>query len=342
MDNHTLLLDQEDVIRAGGLDMEAAVADMEEVFRLKMAGDFVLPSKVVLRWGDMESEITRGRFNAMPAFIGGRFNAVGIKWISSVPKNVERGLPRAIGTIVLNDPQTGMPLAIMDGTLISAMRTGAVTGLAARYLAREDASIVGLIGAGVQSRTQLRAILVARPCVSKVRVYDLDATRAARFAREMGKEVGREIEVVKSPQECAAGSDILVTATTANDPIVFEEWLPRGCFYVSIHGREAADDVVERVEKVVVDNWEEVLHRGNNTLALMHAAGRISRDDLYAELGDIITGARDGRSDNEERIFLSTVGMGIEDVAVAARVFQRAQEMGLGQSLDYWKTPFPA
>lgn len=340
--SETLLLNQEDVIRAGGLDMVHAVNDMDDVFRLKKEGDFVLPPKAVLRWGDTTSEITRGRFNSMPAFIGGRFNAVGIKWISSVPNNVNIGLPRAIGTIILNDPQTGMPLAIMDGTLISAMRTGAVTGLAARYFAKDGAKCVGLIGAGVQSRTQLRALLVACPDISHVRVCDLDKQRALSFARDMTDSTGISIEVVDSPEQCAKESDLLVSATTTNEPIVHEEWLANGCFYTSIHGREAADSVVRAADKIIVDNWDEVLNRGNNTLALMHANGQISKDDLYSELGEIVTGHKAGRQSQDENVFFNPVGMGIEDVAVAARIFQKATEMGLGTPINYWNSPFSA
>ena len=158
-------LSQEQVVAAGGRDMALAVDDIEEVFRLHARGDYVLPTKAVLRWGDVASEMSRGRINAMPGYVGGRFDMAGVKWIASFPANIDRGMPRASGVTILNDPATGVPVAVIDGTLISAMRTGAVSGVASRHLAREDAGVVGIIGAGVQSRTQLMAITVARPAV---------------------------------------------------------------------------------------------------------------------------------------------------------------------------------
>src|SRR5690606_17305769 len=136
---------------------------------------YVLPNKSVLRWGDMESESTRGRINSMPASIGGDFNSVGIKWISSSPQNPDKyNLPRATGVIILNDYETLLPKCIMDGMLLSAMRTGANSGVAARYLAKKDSQVIGLVGAGVQNRTQLQAIHHVMKDLKHVKIADLN------------------------------------------------------------------------------------------------------------------------------------------------------------------------
>ncbi|UCC61726.1 MAG: ornithine cyclodeaminase, partial [Anaerolineae bacterium] len=149
-----LWLSQGDVIAAGGLDMAATMDDVEEVFRLHGRGDYVLPEKIVLEWQERPPDGKENHVNIMPGYVGGRFNAVGLKTIASFPRNpFARGLPRASALVELCDPEVGLPLAVMDGTLISAMRTGAASGVGIKYLAREDVTRVGLIGAGVQCRT---------------------------------------------------------------------------------------------------------------------------------------------------------------------------------------------
>ena len=147
-----LYLSQEDVIRCGGMAMEQAIQDLEEVFGVYDQGDYILSGKIVMKSSEPNAEEISGRINAMPGYVGGRFYMAGIKWIESAPKNpFPYGLPRGSAAIVLNDPETKLPIAIMDGTLISAVRTGAVTGVCAKYMAPSHTKVVGLFGAGPQS-----------------------------------------------------------------------------------------------------------------------------------------------------------------------------------------------
>jgi ornithine cyclodeaminase len=336
-----LYLSQEDVLAAGGLDMSLAVPTMEQVFRLHHAKDYILPPKCILRWGSMETESVRGRINIMPGWIGGDIQAVGIKWIGSSPQNpFKHNLPRASAIIILNDPETLVPIAVMDGTVISACRTGANTGVAAKYLAKKDSTVVGLIGAGVQNRTQLRALAFVLPALQEVRIYDINLDRAQQFARDMSPVTGKAILVAESAQAAVRGADIFVTATVTKEPIIKPDWIEAGVFYSHIGSHECEFDAILKFDKRLVDDWDEIKHRGVESLAVMYHAGMITDDAIYANLGEVVSGAKKGRENNRETIYLSTVGMGIEDVALAAMVYQRAVSQGKGNRLKLWERPF--
>jgi ornithine cyclodeaminase len=335
-----LFLSQEDVIAAGGLDMAAAVADVETVFRLHAAGEYALPEKVVLTWDEPQPGQLDNHINTMPGYIGGPFHMAGLKTIASFPQNPSRhGLPRASALIVLNDPETGLPLAVMDGTLISAVRTGAATGVAARYLAREDVRQVGLIGAGVQSRTQLMALKVVRPGITTALVFDMDRERARSFAEEMGRQLGIEVEVADSPETVARQAEVLVTATTTTRPIVRRGWLQPGTLYAHIAGYECEYAVIRAADKVLVDDWHQVKHRMYSTVALMWRDGLFRDEDLYGELGEVVSGRKPGRESDAEIILFSPIGMGIHDIAVATRIYRRARVEGIGQEWRLWEKP---
>src|SRR5919202_1633609 len=178
-------LSQEDVVAAGGLDMDACLATIERTFVLHHRGETVAPQKAAIHWSEeLDSDEKLGRIMAMPAYVGGETAMAVLKWIPSVPTNPARGLPRGIGLIVLSEPETGLPRAVLDGTVVSAMRTGAVTGVAVRLLARSDAGVVLLLGAGVQARTQLLALERTVPRLEEIRLYDVAAEKARALAAE--------------------------------------------------------------------------------------------------------------------------------------------------------------
>ncbi len=335
-----LFLSQEEVIAAGGLDMAAAMADVEATLRLHHTGDDVLPLKAVMDLSQDASGLRESHINAMPAYLGGDYHTAGLKWIASFPANPrQRNLPRASGLIVLNDSDAGVPLAVMDGTLISAMRTGAVTGVAARYLARPDSRCAGLIGAGVQNHTQLMALRVALPHLREALIYDIRRSRSEAFAMEMSNLLDLPVRVADDAETVVRKADVLVTATTTTEPIVRQGWLREGSFYSHVSGYECEFAVIASADKVVVDDWEQVKHRAAQTIAYMHQAGEFNDDDLYAELGEIVVGDKLGRKSDAERIFFNPVGLGVEDIALATRIYRTAQERGLGQTLTLWESP---
>lgn len=341
MDNLKILfLSQNDIKQCGGLEMKAIIETMEKVFALHDQEDYVLPNKTILRWGDKETESVTGRINSMPGYIGGDFKATGIKWISSAPQNpFKHGLPRAAGVIILNDSETLMPMTVMDGTLISAMRTGANSGVAAKYLARKDSQVLGLVGAGVQNRTQLLALACALPRLELVKIADLDPARAQKFADEMQPMISVPIKVVDTAEEAVRGSDVFVTATVTKKPIVKSDWVGEGSLYIHVGSHECEYDVIHRAHKIVVDDWKELKHRGVETISIMYEEGEFDETNIYAELGEIVNGRKLGRENDREKIYFNSVGMGIEDVAVAKMIFERAKQQNIGQWLSLWDKP---
>jgi len=317
-------------VRATGVDMPLVMAAVEESFRLHHRGQAILPHKTVLDLGERE----RGRGNAMPAYVGGDYDAFGIKWIAGFPKNpVLYGLPRATGFFILNDAWKGIPLAIMDCTLLSAMRTGAVTGVGARYLARPDSETVALIGAGVQARTQLEALKVALPGLKEARVFDIRREAAGQYAAEMSAKLALDVRAVDSPEAAVRDADVVVTVTVADEPIVKDAWMKPGSFFAAVGSyQEEEFAVVQHSDRVVVDSLEDVLHRGTPVIALMVAQGLIQEEDIL-ELGAILCGEAPGRQTAQERIFFSPIGMGTEDLCVGYKVYQLAVAKGIGTRL---------
>lgn len=332
-----LFLSQEDVIAAGGLDMRATVAAVEEALRLHARGEAILPAKVSINWGtELDTDEREGRIMAMPAYVGGDVDVAGVKWIPSVPDNPQRGLPRGIGLIVLTDRTTGLPLAVLDGTVVSAMRTGAVTGVAIRALANPDAKLATLLGAGVQARTQLMALDEVLD-LREVRVWDIDPDRARAFCEREAN--GRfTLAPVDEPADACRDVPVIVAATMAPEPYIPPSWIADGAVFVSISSLDPTVELLLAADVLVCDSWEHETGHHSRPFARALEQGVVSRERV-AQLGDILVGAAAGRTDRGQRVFVSPVGLGIEDVAAAARVYRHAAEMGIGTALELWREP---
>ena len=240
-------------------------------------------------------------------------------------------------SIILNDPDTKLPVCVADGTEVSAKRTGASGGVAMKLLSREDASVMTICGAGAQGRTQLEAALIVRPTLKKIYVYDIRMESSRRFAEEaLAKYPGIEVIPVETPEAAVRESDIIVTVTLANDPIIHSEWLKKGCLLMNMADFEVSYNCVKKADKIVVDNWETIKHRLVSTVALMAHEGLIKDEDIHAQLGQILTGAKSGRENDDEIIYFNAVGTGILDLAVATRCYHEAVKTGRGISLPYW------
>ncbi len=333
-----LFLNDRDMESLGVSDMAAAIRDVERAYVLTEEGDVIVPGKCVMRWGSTpEDENLYGRINAMPGYIGGEYDMAGIKWIGSGPMNWKKGLPRASVTLVLNDPDTKLPVCVADGTRVSAMRTGASGGVAMRRLSRKDAEVLAVCGAGAQGRTQLMAALAVRPGLKLVRVYDLRSENAEKYIEEAAALYpGVEFRQAASPEDAARESDIIVCATLANTPIIQAEWLRPGCLLMNLADYEVTYDCVRRASKLVVDNWETVKHRQVSTISLMWRDGLVKDEDIHAQLGEILLGKKPGRENDDEIIYFNAVGTGILDLAVATRCYRKALELGIGTRLPFW------
>ena len=334
-----LFLNNKVMDETGAADMKAVMRDVEQVYILNQEGDVINPGKCVLRWGKtVEDENVMGRINAMPGYIGGEYDMAGIKWIGSGPMNYKKGLPRASVTIILNDPDTKLPICVADGTAISTMRTGASGGVAIKFLAKSDASVMTICGAGAQAPTQLEAALIARPTIKTVYVYDIRPESSQRFVEAMSKKYPALTFIPTQDVEAATReSDIIDCVTLASEPFIKGAWLKAGALVMNMADYEVDNECVKRADKLVVDYWENVKHRMISTVALMWRDGLIKDEDIPAELGEILIGKKAPRENDEEIIYFNAVGAGIMDIAVAARCYRNAKAEGKGVTLPYWE-----
>ena len=325
--------------RCGVNDMAAVMEDVKQVYRLTDSGDVIAPGKCVMRWGQtVEDENTMGRINAMPGYIGGAYDMAGIKWIGSGPMNYQKGLPRASVTMVLNDPDTKLPVCIADGTQVSAMRTGASGGVAIDQLAKKDAATMTVCGCGAQAVTQLAAAVAVRPTLTTVYAYDIRPEAAERFAKNaMEAHPGLLVISTADVEQAVRQSDIIDCVTLAFEPFIKGEWLKSGALVMNMADFEVDYDCVRRADKLVVDYWESIKHRMISTVALMWRDGLVKDEDIHAEMGAILNGKKPGRENDEEIIYFNAVGAGIMDIAVTARCYREAQAKGDGITLPFWE-----
>ena len=263
--------------------------------------------------------------HAMPAYIPA-LHSVGIKWVSAYPENYKSGLPYISGLIILNDDETGLPLAVMDCTWITGMRTGAATALAARYLARSESSVVGVLGCGVQGRTNLEALQALFP-LRRVLAYDTGAGSAERYAAGVRERWGLEVVVVKEPRDAVVGCDIVVTAgpiLRVPHATIPAGWLGAGAFaslvdFDSYWSREA----MRETDKFCTDDVPQ--------LEYYRSIGYFKDiPPVHASLGELVTGQKPGRESPRERTMTCNLGLALDDMATAPLVYRRAVERGVG------------
>ena len=300
------------------LKMNEAVEVVEKAFKLYALGECVMPPKLYLDLPQFN-----GDFRAMPAYIDG---VAGIKWVSVYPDNSEHGLPTVIATIILSDSNTSVPLALVDGTYLTNARTGAAGGVAAKYLARKDSSVMGLIGAGAQARTQLLATKYAVPGIQQVNVYDPKMSTARSFAFDMSEQIGVNIVVVNSVEE-AAQSDIVVTTTPSRSPVLLKKHVRPGTHINAIgadaEGKQELESGLMQVSKIVVDDMAQACHSGEVNIPV--SCGAICEADIYCSLGEIVAGIRRGRESDQEITIFDSTGLAIQDLACAKLVYEKAK-----------------
>lgn len=273
----------------------------------------------------------------MPAYLADS-ESTALKVVSVYPDNRSLGLPTIMAMVVVVDGRTGRPLAVMDGTYLTALRTGAASGVATDLLAREDAQIVALFGAGVQGRTQLEAVCTVRG-IEEIRVFDINQGASQKLVAEMAGQgvIPENVLVANSRREAVRGADIVVTATTSYNPVFDGRDIAPGTHINGIGSytpemQEVDEKVVERA-KIVVDSREGCLAEAGD-LIIPIEAGLITETDIYAELGEIIAGAKPGRESPQEITFFKSVGNAVQDAAVAWKALERAEKKGLGAVVE--------
>jgi ornithine cyclodeaminase/alanine dehydrogenase-like protein (mu-crystallin family) len=323
-------LSQEDLLQAGCLDFRAAIDVARSVMLAHRDGDVMFPEKVV----QIFNEETQERINCLPATLLTE-RVCGVKWVSVFPPNVPRfGLQNLSAIFVLSEIERGFPIAVLEGTLASNLRVGAMGALAADHLAPEQARTIGFIGSGEQARMHLLAMKTVRPSLTECRV-------AARYPEEEQEFVAQlapllpDMEFIATDTDGARamqGADILVTATSAQAPLLKADWMKPGSFYSHVGGWEDEYAVAQQCDKIVCDDWETVKHR-TQTLSRMYADGELRDDDIHADLVDIVSGDRPGRETDEERTYFNAVGLSYVDVAIAHAMYRRALDAGRGLEL---------
>ncbi|MFC6952500.1 ornithine cyclodeaminase family protein [Halorubellus litoreus] len=326
----TLLLDSSDVDE--NAQMGDVVAAVEAAFAAYEEGRTKMPAKSYV---DLPKY--NGDFRSMPAYMAADdWDAAGIKWVNVHPDNPENfDLPTVMGTMIYSDPETAVPLAIMDGTELTMKRTGAAAAVATDYLAVEDATSLGIVGAGVQSYTQLDAIAQVRD-IQTVVVSDVRDEAVERF-----KDVyGDDFDVERGEISDAAHCDIVSTVTPVEDPIVTPDDVGEHT-HINAMGADAegkhelADDVLLDA-KVVIDDFEQCTHSGEVNVPF--STGVMDADDIYGEIGEIVTGVRDGRTSDDGVTVFDSTGLAIQDVAAAHVVYEHAFENDNGTPFELIQT----
>lgn len=309
------------------MDMKSDMQVVERAFRQHGLGRVQMPPKSYLYY-----TAYNGDLRTMPAYLEEE-NVTGVKIVNVHPSNPAHGLPTVMALIVLISPETGAPIAVMDGTYLTDIRTGAAGGIAAKYLARKDSKVIGMVGAGNQAKAQLRALCeVFEP--ELVKVVSRTKESSEQFIREMADITPCEI-LHEEKIEKVCNCDILVTTTPTRKPIVKAHWIKKGTHINAIGadaiGKEELDPELLIRSKIIVDDMVQALHSGEVNVPL--SKHYISENDIHAQLGEVITGLKPGRTSEDEITIFDSTGLAIEDVASAHLVYERAISKGLGRQI---------
>jgi ornithine cyclodeaminase len=330
-----LYLSRRDVAAVGGAQSDLYVQSLRRALTAHADGDTVQPLKPYLRTSGSQGHIA-DRIIAMPAHIGDP-GISGLKWIGSKHDNPDvAGLERASAVIVLNDPGTNYPIGILEGSLISAWRTAAVTCLAAEHLARRRFTDVALVGCGVIGRTQVTALLEQFEQIAAISLFDARPEAARALAERIGaRRPDVDVRIAAGAEEAVRAGEVVIACTVTDRPYIPFAWLRRGALVSNVSIMDVHKDVFLGADKVVVDDWDQS-NREKKLINQLVLDGSFSREQLHAELGEVVSGRRPGRERDDEIILLNPMGIAVEDIACAAEVYLRAKRQGVGTWLDLY------
>jgi alanine dehydrogenase len=324
----TLLLTDDEVKNLFSMDevMEA----VEQAFREKGLGQVQMPAKIYIFYKKYNGDL-----RTMPSYLE-KLDVSAVKIVNVHPDNrTKYNLPTVMAVIVLIDPKNGAPIAIMSGTTVTDMRTGASGGIAAKYLARKDSKVVGLVGAGMQAHTQLMALLEVYRKLDEVRVWSRSEETKQNFVTETRHAYGHLCKIipVKTIKESVEEADIVVTTTPSRQPLVMNDMVSSGmhfnCIGADAPGKEELDPAILKRAKIVVDDWEQASHSGEINVPL--SQGSITKKNVWAEIGEIAAGLKSGRQRQDEiTIFMST-GLAVQDAVTAKIAYDKAIKKKIGR-----------
>jgi ornithine cyclodeaminase/alanine dehydrogenase-like protein (mu-crystallin family) len=278
----------------------------------------------------------RGHFNVLRGYVA-PLGYAGVKIVGDYIDNYQRGLPSEMALLNLFDPRTGMPLALLDATAITEMRTGAMTALGAKYLARRDSRVLGHVGARGTAYWNVR--LIDRLFdLTEIRVHSRRPESREAFARQLSQDLGKDVRAVDSWEACLAGADIQVEAArlASPEPLFRTAWVGRGALVVPYGTNSAVElGLTEVMDKIVVDDWGQCREGKLGALRRHVETGRLSEANLYGELGEIVAGRKPGREHDAETILFWHRGLSLSDIALGAAMLEKAKRLGIGQQLRY-------
>ena len=326
----TLLLSKADIEKV--MTMKDVVEIIDKTYIGFGEGKVSNPTKVGLDLGETAAwPPYKGFMNAMPAYVGW-LDSAGIKWAGGFLDNAKIGLPYSTGMILLIDPKTGQFKAVMHGAEITNMRTGAQATVALKYLHNNKSIKIGLYGAGMQGHYQTMAIAQLFD-IEELKVYDIKREASERFADDMKDTVTGNIIIVDSPEEAADG-DAVICVTQSKDKFVKNSWVKPGTILFAMGSyQECDDDFILSADEIIVDHIGQCLHRG--ALKELNEKGEITKDSIYATIGEVAAGKKIGRTSDKDRILCIPIGTGAMDVAVATVVYQRAVKKGIGGEFSF-------
>ena len=327
-----IYLNKQDIIDVGGYKSQIYVQAIKQALSLHSEKNFSQPLKPYLKTNKKDEHIA-DRIIAMPAYLGEpAISGIGSKFSNPTKKNLER----ASALIILNDPETNFPIAILEGSVISAMRTAAVTVVATEYLAKKDFQHLSVIGCGLIAKMQINSLLEQFDQIKNVHLFDLDLQKAKMFGKEMQQRFSHVVfQIHHSAQSAVENAEVLVTCTVTDQPYIKAGWIKKGTFVSNISIMDIEKEAFLRADKVVVDDWDQS-NREKKIINQLVLEGKFSKEMLHAELGDIITHKKAGRETDDEIIILNPMGMAIEDISCAYEIYRKARQEGVGTVLSLY------
>lgn len=325
----TLLLKQSEIKELS--NMKEIIGYVETAYSVHAQRKVQMPAKKYLFFKKYEGDL-----RVMPCFIRG-LDQAGVKNVNVHPNNSAKyNLPTVMGLIELVDPETGFPIAVMDGTWITNMRTGAAGGVATKYLAREDSEILGLVGAGMQALTQFMAIKEVMN-IKEVKVSCRTCTHRETFAKMITENYGVNARAVDTIKEAVVGSDVISTTTPSRVPIIKRKWVEDGTHINAMGadapGKQELESHLMEKAKIFIDCWDQASHSGEINIPVHE--GIIRRNDIHARIGDVVNGAKTGRESDKEITVFDSTGLAVQDVVTAWNIREKALKMGVGQKINF-------
>lgn len=319
----------EDVVTIFKHKTSTVFSIVEDAFRKYLNGDILLPAKI----SQIFDQSTQNRINCMPATLLSD-KVSGLKWVSVFPTNASKGYQNVSGISILSEIETGFPVAVIDSTLLTNLRTAAVGCVAAKYLAPNQVEKIGFIGAGAEARMHFALLKSMFPSIKECRCSSRSAKTEDAFIQALSP-AAPDVSFIACKGDNAKSTDnadIIITAISGQSPVLKADYIKKGCLYIHVGGWEDEFAVPQKADKIVCDEWESCKHR-TQTISQMYQKGMLHDEDIYADLGEIICGQKKGRESSEEFIYFNSVGLSFIDLNFANEVYKAAILEGIGEDV---------